>query len=83
MTSAQERTVSRRAAVDKKLEEIAAQIGRDQRVAEVLDTILDSPTDRAYVVCSFLDCRHNSKGRCTIYTVTQPAMGLPCDRYET
>jgi BioD-like phosphotransacetylase family protein len=72
--------------VDKKLEEIAAQIGRNQRIAEVLDTILDIPADRAYVVCSYLDCRHNSKGRCIIYTVTQPqqpAMGQPCDRYET
>jgi hypothetical protein len=72
--------------VDKKLEEMAALIGRDQRVAEVLDTILGIPTDRAYVICSFLDCRHSSKGRCTIYTVAQPpqpAMGLPCDRYET
>jgi hypothetical protein len=72
--------------VDKKLEEIAALIGRDQRVAEVLDSILDFPADRAYVVCTFLDCRHNSKGRCTIYTATQPPQpgkGLPCDRYET
>ncbi|KAF0220217.1 MAG: hypothetical protein FD174_1456 [Geobacteraceae bacterium] len=56
----------------KNLEVVAAAIGRDKDVVDKLSQELTGPRDRAYMVCSALECKHNVKGRCTIYTVTNP-----------
>jgi hypothetical protein len=69
----------------KQLEQIAAAAGMNPDVVDKLNNVLTGPTDRAYVVCEFLECTHNIKGHCAIYTVQDvPRMktGKPCDRYE-
>ena len=71
--------------MDKKLEQVAVTIGSQPEVAEKLDQILARPTDRAYLVCIYLDCVYNSNGVCTIYTVTNPPSGSrtgPCEKYR-
>jgi len=63
------------AAADKDLrmkynrEDVAAAIGRNEEVAEMLDTLMTAAADRAYVVCSFSECLNNANGRCTIHLV--------------
>ena len=52
-----------------KLTQVAAMAGRNAEVANKLDQVLVGPNDRAYVVCHTLDCKHNRKGSCTIFTV--------------
>lgn len=72
--------------MDSKLTDIAATVGLNPEVAEKLDQILVGPNDRAYLVCSFAECRHSLKGRCTIFTVLDvPRMkrsAQPCEKYE-
>jgi hypothetical protein len=71
--------------MDDKLEQVAAAAGRNPDIVEKLDQSLTGPNDRAYVICTFLECKHSIKGQCTIYTVQDvPPMktGVPCDRYE-
>ncbi len=71
--------------MDDELTMVAVQAGRNRDVADKLDQILVGPNDRAYVVCTFRDCKQNIKGRCTIYTVLDvPRMKRvkPCDKYE-
>ena len=70
--------------MDDKMEQIAATAGKDPALRDKLEQILTSPNDRAFLVCTYLDCKHNAKGECTIYTVMDvPRMkpGAPCDRY--
>ena len=72
--------------MDDKLALVAAEACKNPGVAEMLGQILTGPNDRAYVVCTFMECKLNIKGHCNIYTVQDvPAMktGVPCDRYET
>ena len=67
-----------------KMEKAAAVIGRQPDVVEKLDSLMNYPNDRAYIVCSFLDCVHNVKGECTIFTVLDPvarAADQPCSKY--
>jgi hypothetical protein len=71
--------------MDDHLKHMAMTVGLNADIAEKLDQVLVGPNDRAYVMCSFLDCKLSSKGRCTIFTVLDvPRMktGEPCDRYE-
>ena len=71
--------------MDDQLKQVAAMAGSNADVAKKLNQILVGPNDRAYVVCSLMDCKINIKGRCTIYTVLDvPRMktGQPCDKYE-
>jgi len=70
--------------MDDKMTNIAALAGRNADVADKLDQVLVGPNDRAYVVCSTADCRHNTQGRCTIFTVLDvPRMKTrPCEKYE-
>ena len=71
--------------MDDKMEQIAAAAGKDQGLADKLEQILTGPNDRAFLVCRCLDCIHNTRGDCTIYTVLDvPPMkpGAPCDRYS-
>ncbi|QWV94093.1 hypothetical protein KP004_02580 [Geomonas oryzisoli] len=71
--------------MDEKLAQIAALAGKNDKIAEKLEQMLTGPNDRAYVVCSFDDCKLHEKGRCTIYTVLDvPRMktGQPCSGYE-
>jgi len=56
--------------MEKKIEHIAAAISRNRDIVDMLDNVLTAPGDRAYVICSALECRNNVKGRCTIHTVT-------------
>lgn len=68
-----------------KMEKIAALAAQSDEIAKKLDAVLSGPNDRAYVVCSFDDCKLHLKGRCTIYTVLDvPRMktGAPCASYE-
>lgn len=68
-----------------KLTHVAALAGSNADVVNKLDQLLAGPNDRAYVICTFSDCKLNIKGQCTIYTVLDvPRMktGKPCDRYE-
>lgn len=70
--------------MDDKMEQIAAATGKDQGLADKLEQILTGPDDRAFLVCTCLDCTHNTKGECTIYTVMDvPRMkpGAPCDKH--
>lgn len=70
--------------MDDELKNVAAVAGSNADVVEKLDQLLQNPNDRAYVVCSLLDCRLNTKGHCTIYAVlgVQPMKtGQPCDKY--
>jgi len=64
----------------RKMEEIAALIGRNQEIIDMLDKVLTSPDDRAYVICSASECRNYVKGRCTIHTVTSRNEILPNGR---
>jgi uncharacterized protein YunC (DUF1805 family) len=71
--------------MDDKLRHMAVTVGLNQDIADKLDQVLVGPNDRAYVMCTYLDCKLSSKGRCTIFTVLDvPRMktGTPCDRYE-
>jgi hypothetical protein len=52
-----------------KMEAVAALIGRNQDVVDILDEVLSEPDDRAYIVCSTEACRNNIQGRCTIHMV--------------
>lgn len=66
-------------------EVVAAAIGRDKDVVDKLSQVLTGPRDRAYVVCSALECKHNVKGQCTVYTVINPPEKLDggvCKDYE-
>jgi hypothetical protein len=68
-----------------KMRLMAATVGRNADIAEKLDQVLVGPNDRAYVMCTYSDCKLSVKGRCTIFTVLDvPRMktGQPCDRYE-
>ncbi|HBG04679.1 MAG: hypothetical protein A2075_20385 [Geobacteraceae bacterium GWC2_58_44] len=70
--------------MEDELTHVAALAGRNTDVVDKLDELLVGPNDRAYVVCSLLDCKLNIKGRCTIYAVLDvPRMktGQPCDKY--
>jgi|GEM_PF-2051073 len=72
--------------MDDRLKYMAATVAMNPDIAEKLDEVLVGPNDRAYVTCSYADCKMSSKGRCTIFTVLDvPRMktGKPCDRYET
>ena len=60
----------------KNLEVVAAAIGRDKDIVDKLSQVLTGSCDRAYVVCSALDCKQNVKGQCTVYTVINPPEGL-------
>ncbi|OGU10041.1 MAG: hypothetical protein A2075_18645 [Geobacteraceae bacterium GWC2_58_44] len=71
--------------MDDKLAQAAALAGTNSDIVNKLDQVLVGPNDRAYVVCSFEDCKLHLKGRCTIYTVLDvPRMktGQPCGSYE-
>jgi hypothetical protein len=71
--------------MDDKLRTMAATVGMNSDIAEKLDQVLVGPNDRAYVMCTYTDCKLSMKGRCTIFTVLDvPRMktGAPCDRYE-
>jgi hypothetical protein len=52
-----------------KMEAVAALIGRNQDIVDILDEVLTGPDDRAYILCSTDACRNNLQGRCTIHTV--------------
>ena len=68
-----------------KIARVAALAGGSKDVADKLDQLLTGPNDRAYVVCSYSDCRLHYKGSCTIYTVLDvPRMKTtgPCNSYE-
>ena len=72
-------------AMDEKLARMAALAGQNEEIAEKLDKVLTGPNDRAYVLCSYSDCKLHLDGRCTIYTVLDvPRMktGQPCSSYE-
>lgn len=67
-----------------KMEKTASIVGSQPDVIEKLDKLMTCPNDRAYIVCNFLDCAHNVKGSCTIFTVLDTvarAEGKPCSRY--
>jgi len=71
--------------MDNRLSHMAQVVGMNPDIAEKLDQVLVGPNDRAYLMCSYLDCKLSVKGRCTIFTVLDvPRMktGQPCDRYE-
>lgn len=71
--------------MDEKLARIAALAGGNDEIAEKLDKVLTGPNDRAYVICSYADCKLHFKGHCTIYTVLDvPRMKTdgPCKSYE-
>ncbi len=71
--------------MDEKLEQIAAAAGRNSALADKLDQILTGPNDRAFLVCVYRECEHNTKGECSIYTVSDvPPMkpGAPCELYR-
>jgi hypothetical protein len=71
--------------MDDELTNMAVTAGKNVQVAKKLDQILVGPNDRAYVVCTFLDCKLNIKGHCTIYAVLDvPRMKTnePCGSYE-
>ena len=70
--------------MDEKLARIAALAGSSDEIADKLDNVLTGPNDRAYLVCSYSDCKLHLNGRCTIYTVLDvPRMrtGQPCSSY--
>lgn len=71
--------------MEDELTNIAATAGKNTYVADKLDELLIGPNDRAYVVCTTLDCKLNIKGHCTIYAVLDvPRMKTtePCKNYE-
>ena len=51
------------------MESVAALIGRNQDIVDILDEVLSGPDDRAYIVCSTVACSSNVQGRCSIHTV--------------
>ncbi|HEY6874415.1 MAG TPA: hypothetical protein VI298_16945 [Geobacteraceae bacterium] len=53
----------------KNMEGVAAAIGQNDVIADLLDLLLTDPGDCAYIVCSAYECLNNVKGRCTIHTV--------------
>ena len=64
---------------------VAAAAAMDKSIVDKLDQLLAGPNDRAYIVCSAVDCTLNIKGRCTIFTVLDvPKMktGKRCDQYN-
>lgn len=70
--------------MDDHLTHIAAAAAKDKSIVDKLDQLLVGPNDRAFIVCTFADCKLNIKGRCTIFTVLDvPRMktAQPCDRY--
>ncbi len=67
--------------MDKKTEQAAAAAGKTPGVVEKLDQLLTGPNDRAFVVCSFRDCIHNTNGECSIYTMFDVPPMKPCDKY--
>ena len=72
--------------MDDKLRHMAVTVGMNPDIAEKLDQVLVGPNDRAYVTCTFQDCKLSAQGRCTIFTVLDvPRMktGTPCGRYES
>lgn len=72
--------------MEDELTHVAAMAAKNRDVAEKLEQILAGPNDRAYLVCSFGDCKLNIKGRCTIYAVLDvPSMkrDKPCEKYLT
>jgi hypothetical protein len=71
--------------MDERMKHMAEAVGMNSDIAEKLDQVLVGPNDRAYVMCTYSDCKLSVKGRCTIFTVLDvPRMktGQPCDRYE-
>ncbi|MBJ6727420.1 hypothetical protein [Geomesophilobacter sediminis] len=71
--------------MDPKMERTAAAVGKNEEIADALDELLKGPNDRAFVVCSFDDCKSNITGRCTVYTIQNvPRMRTtgPCEGYE-
>ena len=58
--------------MDEKLKEVAGRLSDNAELVDELERRLREPGDRAYLVCEFRDCRHNVKGRCAIYMVTDP-----------
>lgn len=71
--------------MDDKMKHMASTVALNADIAEKLDQVLVGPNDRAYVMCSYTDCKLSNKGRCTIFTILDvPRMktGHPCDRYE-
>ena len=71
--------------MNNKIEQIASATGKDSALADKLEQILSGPNDRAFLVCTYLDCTHNAKGECTIFTVMDvPRMkpAAPCDNYN-
>ena len=71
--------------MEDQLTQVVAADGMDKTIVDKLDQILAGPNDRAFVVCTFTDCKLNVKGRCTIFTVMDvPRMktGQKCERYE-
>lgn len=55
--------------MERKKEDVAATIGRNEDVVDMLDMLLTDPGDRAYVVCTAYECQNNAKGQCTIHAV--------------
>ena len=64
-------------------EAVAAAVGRNEELADMLDTLMSAAADRAYVVCSFSECLNNVNGHCTIHLVkgerTAPGKGRCAD----
>lgn len=58
--------------MDKDFDKVAVALSDNSELVDKLEEMLQEPRDRAYVVCQFLDCRHNVKGHCTVYLVTNP-----------
>jgi hypothetical protein len=58
--------------MNEKLKEVAATLGDNRELVDELERRLREPGDRAYLVCEYLDCHNNVKGRCTIHIVTNP-----------
>jgi hypothetical protein len=68
-----------------KIERIAAAAGKNSALVDKLEQTLTGPNDRAFLLCTCLDCTHNDKGVCTIYTMLDvPRMkpAAPCDNYK-
>lgn len=64
---------------------VAVTAGLNPEVVEKLDQILAGPNDRAFMICSLSDCKLNSKGHCTIFTILDvPRMKTEkrCEGYQ-
>lgn len=69
----------------KKLIDVAVGLGRQPELTERLDQLLKNPADRAYLLCSYDDCRNYRGGHCSIFMVTDPPpeAGIgPCASYR-